>query len=270
MSQTSHPNAVRRLLEQAEADRARGNFVAARSSLQQAVAADDSGLALNALGLFQQRLGELEESLGTFERLMLLADQNADTELRAAASNNLACLCRELGEPDIAASWQQQSWQAAQANGVDAGTHVELGCDLSNRGNDALIAEDFSLAEKLFRLALKWEEEQGDRARQGDDWGSLGLVAALQGDFEAALEHLQTAARLHREVCDLRGAGADLLNVAELCAAQFDWEPGLRICEEAMQLLGNAGASDLAERAAETHRALQRGLLVSTFDATRN
>lgn len=270
MSHTSEIGTVRQLLQQAESKSTQGDHVAARILFQQAIASDDSGVALNAYGLFQKRRGELEEALDTFERLMQLADENADAELRAAASNNLACLCRDLGEPDIAASWQQQSWQAAQTNGIAAGTHVELGCDLSNRANDALIAEDFELAEKLFNLALQWEEKQGDRARQGDDWGSLGLVAAFQGDFETALERLQTAARLHREAGDLRGAGADLLNVAELCAAQFDWEPGLRICAEAQQLLQSVGATDLHERAIQTCQILRRGQLVSTFDATRN
>ena len=270
MSQTSEIGAVRQLLRQAERLAAQGNCGAAKIHFQQAVATDDSGEALSAWGLFQRQSGELEEALASFEQLLILADNNADAELRAVASNNLACLCRELGEPEVASSWQQQSWQAAQKHGVVAGTHVELGCDLSNRANDALLAGDFALAERLFNLALQWESANGSASRQGDDWGSLGLVAALQGDFETALERLQEATRLHREAGDLRGVGSDLLNVAELCAAQQDWEPGLRICEEAQQVLRNAGAADLHERADSAWQILRRGWLVSTFDATRN
>lgn len=270
MSQTSEAGAVRRLLREAESAVARGNGTAAGIHFRQAVAADDTGEALNAFGLFQRQSGELEEALECFENLLVLAEKNADAELRAVASNNLACLCRDLGEPDVAASWQQQSWHAAQTHGVAAGTHVELGCDLSNRANDALLAGDLPLAERLFNLALKWEAANGSASRQGDDWGSLGLVAALRGDFETALERLQQATRLHREAGDMRGVGADLLNVAELCAAQQDWVPGMHICEEAQEVLRSAGAADLHERATSTWQVLRRGWMVSTFDESRN
>lgn len=270
MSQTTDAGAVKRLLKEADLALAVGNRNAARVYLRNAVAADETGAALNALGVYQRQTGELEESVQTFEQLLILADHNHDPELRAVAANNLACLCRELGEQDIAASWQQQSWQAAQSNGVAAGTHLELGCDLSNRANDAMLAGDLDLAERLFKLALKWEEERGTSSRQGDDWGSLGLIAGLQGDLQLAMERLQQAARLHREAGDMRGVGCDLLNVAELCAVQQDWEPGLKICEEAQQILRNAGASDVLEHAATTYQVLKRGLLVSTFDATLN
>lgn len=263
-------SSVSSLLEQADAQLSARNWPHAARTLQQAVLLDETGAALVAWGLACQQRGLLADSCSAFERLLLLADTRQDAELRALACNNLACLCRQLGEADLAASWQQQSWGAAQRHAVTAGTHVELGCDLSNRGNDALLAGDYSHAEHLFRLAIQWETERGTTDRLADDWGSLGLASALQGDLESACQHFQQAAELHRRAGDMRGLGCDLLHVAELCAVQGDWEPGLRIVAEARASLAEIAAQDLLEHAVELQQRLQRGWQLATFDVSRN
>lgn len=230
----------------------------------------DVATDLNAFGCSLWQIGELPEARDQFRRLLEYADLRKDSWLRSVALNNLAAISRELGGAPEAAALQQRSWDAAHHESLADERDAGLGCDLGNRANDALLAGDLSLAERLLRVSLRWEMTHGTAEGQAADWGSLGIVALLRGEARQALRCFGAALRLHRALADHRGIGSDLLHLGELCVTLGRWKSALRLLARARRHFQRAGTRDLAAKATRSLVEAQRHSVVATFDATRN
>jgi len=89
-------------------------------------------------------------------------------------------------------------------------------CDLTNRGLDATLAGDYTVAEKLFRRSLSLETKNGSLLDQAADWRNLGVLYNLKGAPDKGIYSLCQALRLHRNLNDYQEIGSDLMNLAEL------------------------------------------------------
>ncbi|HLJ12429.1 MAG TPA: tetratricopeptide repeat protein [Planctomycetaceae bacterium] len=230
----------------------------------------DPAVTLNEYGQFLWRRGEFGAALVQFERLLTVAYARKCPALRSAAWNNLAVIHRELGETAFAAACQQQSWDAASSQLAAAPRHEMLGSDLTNLANTAILSGDYGLAERLLEAALECDVMEGDSSDEAADWGSLGIVAALNGEMDEARKRFVKAYRIHRRLEDDRGVGCDLGHLAELFVASEEWRRARRLMARAIVHFDRAGCRLLASRARQTLLEIGRRERATGCDPARN
>lgn len=230
----------------------------------------DQAVALNEHGLSLWQQGDLESAQAIFERLLELARIENCPALLGTAWNNLAVIHRERGETARAAACQQQSWRTAFACAVDESTTDAQATDLGNLANDAILAGNLQLAERLLNVSLADDIRRGDLADAAADFGNLGIVSALAGRFEHAQNHFQRALQLHTHLGDDRGQGCDLGHLAELAIVLSDWSAAQEFATRSLFHLERGGCHDLTRRASRTLREINSRRRLAAFDPARN
>lgn len=186
-----------------------------------------------------QFLLETGQPLDAIEQLSLVLDyahQHEENALRSVVCHNLAIAYRKLEYYDLAAQFQQYSisWgDLRSANHLTLDQHVDqltddAACDLTGRANDAIVQEDYELAEQLLNISLSREILHGNLDAQAADWGNLGLVYGLQGNHLRGIQCLWRAYRLHLQTGNRQAPGHDLTHLAELFWAVGRFQSALR------------------------------------------
>ena len=197
-------------IEQGQPDKVRAVYAAA-------IDLDSGWTARNEFGCFLWRIACFEEAIEQFATLLEHSYEDEDAVLRATATNNLAAVYRTMGRHGQAAVLQQQSIAAECHVALDdVSANDRITCDLTNRANDAILAGDYSLSERLLRQSLSLEIAANSLAGQAADWGNLGIVAGLSGNNAAGIRGIWRAYRLHLQLGDECGAGHDLMHLADL------------------------------------------------------
>jgi tetratricopeptide (TPR) repeat protein len=255
------------LLERAEALAAEHRLADAKAAFLTAIRCDSGHTARNEYGRFLTRTESYDEAVEQFSILLTQAKATGDEQLRSTATNNLAAVYRELGCPDIAARLQQQAIAAEMATGEDT---YPTSCVLANRANDAILAGDFHLARCLLRRSLALEVEAKSLAGQAADWGSLGVIAGLEGNTGEAIGCLRRAYQLHQRLSDAHGAGCDLMNLAETFRTIGRWRAASRCYLRAMRRFEQAGSPQSIQRAQAQRDETERLAAVLRRDVSLN
>src|SRR5579863_1438155 len=170
----------------------------------------DQAQALNEHACSLWQSGKLTAAQAAFEQLLNLAQSHRCIALEATAWNNLAVVFREQGESARAAVCQQQSLRITlRHNAVDSSSEM-VSQNLTNLANDAILAGDFRLADRLLMSALELDVRSGNSADEAADWGGLGIVSYLTGRFYRARRAFTKARQIHERLEDDRGLGCDL------------------------------------------------------------
>lgn len=255
------------LLAKAESLARSGLLADARTTFWEALTGDTGFTARNEFGCFLVRIEAYDEAIEQFSVLLAEARRIGDLQLLSTAYHNLAVVHRELGDHHVAAQLQQQSISAETLTGGHiAGTP----CLLSNRANDAILAGNFRLANRLLLRSLALEVERGSLAGQAADWASLGIVSGLRGDVDEAVGCLWRAYRLHSRLTDMRGAGCDLMNLGQMFGQVGRWRAASRFLRRAVNRFELAQAPHSAQEARLRLEEFQRIADVSRRDPSRN
>jgi tetratricopeptide (TPR) repeat protein len=231
----------------------------------------DHSVAVNELGQFHWQCGDLPAAQEQFERLLSIGQSEKSAQLCETAWNNLAVVHRELGDFVQAAICQQQAWKAA----LDLADAAELSpgslaCQLTNRANDAILARDFRLAERLLWSALRCDRLAGNLADEAADWGSLGIVSSLTGNLAAARSRFEQAHQIHAQLGDDRGMGCDLVHLAELALVDGDLAAARGLVNRSLVHFERAGCAGLVDRAHASRREIAARQRLASFDPARN
>jgi tetratricopeptide (TPR) repeat protein len=224
---------------------------------------------LNDIGVALWSCGDLEGAQVQFEQLLDLARCQECEALQATAWNNLAVVFREQGESARAAVCQQQAWQAGFGDN-SADSQNALSQNLTNRANDAILAGDYTLAERLLNVALEVDVRAGNCADEAADWGSLGIVALLTGQFDQARHCFSMASQIHKRLGDDRCLGCDLGHLGQLSLAEQDWPAARSFIEQSVRCFERAGCKDHARLARANLREIGAYLRIACFDPVRN
>lgn len=240
-------------------------LVAARDHLTEQV---ESACRLLALGDFDLAGKE-------FRELLRVAQTGNDHLLAEVACHNLAIALRQSGHWLAAEVWQQQSqaWQLQRSSNSYRQSEddlARLACDLTGRGCDAFLEQDWELADSLWRRALAIEEWRGSWEGRAIDSGNLGLLAAARGDLKSGTRWLHESLRLHRLMFDDIGIGTDLLNLAELFRLQGNFPRMTRSLRQATKRFERGGARELLEQARRRLQEAARIEAVLTCDVRLN
>jgi tetratricopeptide (TPR) repeat protein len=230
----------------------------------------DQAQTLNEQGYSLWKSGRLHAAQAAFEQFLTVAQSQKDEALAAAAWNNLAVVLRERGESARASVCQQQSWRIAMNHPVADSSSELLSQNLTNLANDAILAGDYKLAERLLRSALVVDTRTGNSADVAADWGGLGIISYLTGRFGQARRALTRARQLHERLGDDRGLGCDLGHLGQVSLAEQDLPSARRFFERSMLHFECAGCREEAQRARRMLREVAGRQRVAGFCPARN
>ena len=128
---------------------------------------------------------ELDAAQSLYRRAATLLHSREDREGEAEALRSLATISRRRGDFETAFDYLNR----AEAL-VDANSMVRAKC-ASTRGLCLMALGDWAAAEREFRAALQYTEEQGDEHYARLFTHNLGLPSMIRGDFGEALRWMQ-------------------------------------------------------------------------------
>lgn len=175
-------------------------------------------------GQYLLETGDAIEAIEQFSIVLDHAHRYKENQLRSVVCHHLAVAYRILNYFELAAQFQQYSiaWgDLRSANHQTLGEEVEqlsdeAACDLTGRANDAIIQQDFQLAEQLLNISLTREILYGNFDAQAADWGNLGIIQGLKGNLMRAISYLWKAYLLHKKTGNQSGMAQDLVHLGEL------------------------------------------------------
>lgn len=201
------------------------------------------------------RRGHLRDAMGYACQLQDFANELGCRQTQARAASLIARVYRQIGDFTSARRFQQLAVFSSESS--DA-------FDLSNLSLDALISGRIPLADQLAQTALSMEcEDESAQLSEmpdqtGADWGTLALVAMMNGDADETFSRLRLAWRHHRQAGDELGMGLDQLHVSRLCEVHGEYARARRRLKKAMAHFETAQAQPQLEEAQLRMTRLQR------------
>jgi tetratricopeptide (TPR) repeat protein len=216
--------------------------------------------ALNGLGNYHKRRGDLDEAGEFYRRSLVLAQEIGDLRDQEQALGNLGTLYHQQGHYDLAEQAYRQARATCLAVSDEAGVALWSGnlamvlslldrasevlpllqeqlainrrlghrdgeaVALMNLGTHHRDAGDLDAAEAYYHPALTAAEEVGRPALIARITGALGSVAWRRQQFEAAAEAFQRALAIYRELDEPRGEVQMLYKLAGLHYEQEAWQ----------------------------------------------
>ncbi|MBA4029376.1 MAG: hypothetical protein C0478_00405 [Planctomyces sp.] len=187
---------------------------------------------LELLAVISLRGGDLREAMGYACQLQDFANELACRRTQSRAASLLAGVYRQVGDFTSARRFQELAILSSESS--DA-------FDLSNLSLDALVSGRVPLADQLAQAALSLQAEDGNSLaantpdEAGADWGTLALVAMMNGDADETFSRLRLAWRNHRAAGDQLGMGLDQLHVATLCQVHGEHHRARRRLKKAIR-----------------------------------
>lgn len=210
---------------------------------------------LELFTILSLRRGHLLDAMGYACQLQDFANELGCRQTQSRAASMIARVYRQIGDFTSARRFQQLAIYSSESS--DA-------FDLSNLALDALMASRVTLADQLAQAALSLEcdDESAELSelpdQSGADWGTLALVAMLNGDADETFSRLRLAWRHHRQAGDQLGMGLDQLHVAQLCEVHGEYTRAGRRLKKAISHFEKAQAQPQLEEAERRMSRLQR------------
>ncbi|WP_417386111.1 hypothetical protein [Gimesia sp.] len=230
------------------------------------------------LGQFLLETGEHLDSIEQFSIVLDVAQQHGDNQLRSVVCHNLAVAYRNLKFFDLAAQFQQYSIAWGDLRSANHQTLEEeldqlsdnAACDLTGRANDAILQEDYSLAEQLLNISLSREILYGDPESQAADWGNLGIVQGLKGNHQRAVFCFRKAYQLHKQTDNQPLMGQDLVHLGELFWTAGRFRSATRCLNRSLKCFSRSQHSTLAQNTRSRLLEMQKLLKVKQHDPLLN
>ena len=230
------------------------------------------------LGQFLLETGQASQAIEPLSIVLDYAHQQKENHLRSTVCHNLAIAYRNLGYFELAAQFQQYSisWgDLRSANHLTLEQEVDqlsddAACDLTGRANDAILQQDYQLAEQLLNISLTREIMYGSPNAQAADWGNLGIIYGLQGNHTRAITYLWKAYQLHKQTANLPAMGQDLTHLAEIFWALGRFQRATRCLSRSIHFFSRCDQTADEQTAYARLHELQRLLQVKQHDPLRN
>jgi ATP/maltotriose-dependent transcriptional regulator MalT/DNA-binding SARP family transcriptional activator len=215
--------------------------------------------------------GHYDSAQMLFSRAVTLLREQGDHEGEAEALHSLATIARRRGDCGTAFTYLDR---ATELTDERSGVRIKCG---NTRGLCLMATGDMAAAEREFRAALQFAEEQGNEHYMRLIAHNLGLPAAFRGDFGEALRWSRRMLREDASLPPVPQEATGHLNIArfnfyrgELDECEQHLERALEICQlfnlialraETFETYGNvyrergdhARATEFYERAARAY-----------------
>lgn len=194
-----------------------------------------AALSLSGLGHILTELGEYEQAIECYEASFEIFSEEKNLTGEISTLNNLGRVYDNAGKMEKAIEMYQQSLEKAVGQGDLRSQAIALdnmGVSLSGlkRYAESKTAHERSLA--IFR-------ELGDRSSESASLNHLGLVNTKMEEYALAGDYFSESLAIKRDLGDQRGLVSVLINFAEMHLAQGRWDEMKRLCDEAIEVIGD-------------------------------
>ncbi len=170
--------------------------------------------------------GDYDAAQSLLRRAATLLQEGGDKRGEGEALHSLATIARRRGDYEKAFSYLDR---AVGLTVEQTAVHIKCG---NTRGLCLMAVGDLSAAEREFRAALQFAEEQGDEHYVRLIAHNLGLPAMVRGDFGEALRWLKRMLRDSDDLPPMPRDATAYLNIARSHLYRGDFE----ICEKHLNL----------------------------------
>lgn len=200
---------------------------------------------LNELGIHLSLLGEMNEALASFQKLLFHAKEIGDGQGIATALGNIGNIYAHFGDASAAIGYYEQ--QLAIERG--AGNKRAEGNALGGLGNVYAASGDTRRAIGFMEQRLALAQEAGDRRGEGHALGNLGVAHFMMGDAHGARGFYEQQLTIAREAHDRRSEATAIGNLGVVYRSLGDINEAIRCYEEQLNI-GREIGDRLGESAA--------------------
>ncbi len=195
---------------------------------------------LNNLGQNFANLGQQNEAIKIYERVLIIDEKNDEKKLLSAITLiNLGQQFLYLGKTDKAIKCYKKALDIAEKNHGDK--HPSVACALTNLGNAYLKDNTVKkTAIYLYQKSLDIHRNQyGDVSPQvATDLNSIGCALMMLGQVNEACQHIENAININKKIHGYKHHAvlANLTNLAKIYETLGDIDKALRYGEEALTM----------------------------------
>ncbi|MEL7272052.1 MAG: tetratricopeptide repeat protein [Pseudomonadota bacterium] len=172
----------------------------------------------NRLGHILDRLGEIDEALDAYGKVLSISEEAGDRQGMAVAHGNLGNLYRTRG--DLGAA--EEAYLKGLALNEELGYKEGMARDYGNLGNLYRTRGDLDAAEEAYHKGLAIDEELGRKEGIAIKHGNLGTLYQTRGDLEAAEEAYRKSLVLNEELGRKEGMAIQYGNLGNLYSTRGD------------------------------------------------
>ena len=194
----------------------------------------------NAMGVAQQRLGDLEKAAVSYREAAELRQSIGDRRGYATSLKNLATLALVRGEFDAASRDFALALAELEAIGDRAGIaelHNAFGALEEGRGR-------YDRALEAYRRGLAIRRELGERLPLAQSLSNVGYAYHLLGEYDNAAVYWQQALDLYRAAGDRPGMVAVQQSLGQLELVQGKWEAATKSFLDTLRVSRELGAKE--------------------------
>lgn len=188
--------------------------------------------ALDALGLYYRKSGELEKSKYYFQEHLAFHQQSGNIQGIGAALNNLGLVALREGDKNLALDYFKQCQSIYENIAYEAG----LGACNNNIGLIYLSRRNLAEALPYFMRSLEIRQKSGDQKSESMVYMNIGLVYFWQEKYKEALSFYNKSLKIRKELKYEKGISAILINMASVYFQQEQYKTALNYFEEALAL----------------------------------
>ena len=180
-------------------------------------------------------LGQIEEALACFEKVLELSEKLKDFLQKAEVLRQIANNKTQMGDWNAGLEAYQQSLAIAR----DLGDLIKMGFVYNAIGYGYFIRDELHEAVKYFQEALRIGKEGNDLRLMGDASNCLGIIASVQGELDKAIQHYQVSLKDYKELGEshyeaqaYQNLGIAHFNKGEIEIADKYYDDSLKISEK--------------------------------------
>jgi len=221
-------------------EQARQVFAAAGDRGHEAVALNNIATQLDDQGDFAGAIAIYDQALGVFRQV-------GNRYAVAAVLGNIGNALKDEGDLEAAKTKQREALAIRREIGDRSG----VGQSLLNMGNILHREADLAAAKRSYEESASIEREMGDRPRTSTALHNLAGVLIEQGDLVGAKKTLDEVLAMRRQMGDKTGQAYTLEDLGELATQQADLVAARKSLEEALAIRsalgekGNVAQSEL-------------------------
>ncbi|NOQ36338.1 MAG: tetratricopeptide repeat protein [Methylococcaceae bacterium] len=156
----------------------------------------DNADGWNQLGHLLNRVGELDNAIVAYQKVLSLGQSHQDQKEIAMAYGHLAIVYSLRGDLDESIEMHTTALRLNEALGDKRGVAVNYG----NLGGVHTTRNDLDNSLKMFQKALQINEELNNQEGLAANYGNLGCVYLKKGELDKGINMLQKSLKLHLDL----------------------------------------------------------------------
>ncbi len=180
----------------------------------------------------QLQRGDFKAALTTLQQALAIARRNNDKPSIGTLLNNIGEAYRSQSNYVQALDFYQQ----ALAITKELKDRAEEGIVITNISSIYESQGNYSQALKFAEQGLAIHKEVGNRALAGTTLNNIGIIYQSRGEYDRALSSLQEALAIHKETKNITGIGTTLNNIGLIYYGRSQYPQALDSFQQAVKI----------------------------------